>query len=232
MAEERNEDNLPLYPTNNLIGQLLARPRPKRRYFTTSLYPVYSFKMHERIYLYSEQRYVLWTRIEFDKEITKFNFEPPSIFRPDGSEGSFRAAAVSLNEFGVFTIHFTKQYPSPSTLNEQEWVAKLDINIREWSDFELDRKSPAQQSREKLLRYLCVPGYSPDVQLEKAITRAFKLAKRRDLDEIIRLFPQIDPTQIKASLAHMLYMRKLYADINVRTFSPLTAFSTENMFSK
>ncbi|MDM0037242.1 hypothetical protein QTI33_34305 [Variovorax sp. J22P271] len=229
--DSREEDaGALLQPRTSLVAEMLRRPTHERKYATALVAIPYSFKMQDRVYVYRDERYVLWAKFEFDRKVIKYNFEPPPLYLPNEQNTCVQAAAASSAEDGRVTLHFTPLIAAPKDVAVREWVERLELQIRQWRTNELDRNATGQISREKLLRYICVPGHGPNVALEQAIFKSFSIVQKRNLTELVHLFPQIDPTLLKTSLAHMLYMGNLHADIDAKPFSPSTEFSKSNIF--
>lgn len=225
------------------IAKLLESTAFKRENFQSFFFAPYSRKLRRRVYLYTENNFILWVRIESDPEISAFNerVQQVPVATPTGEVAFLKPRAVSVDQEGAVTIHtflgldLNCESNSGADLPQSictTWANKYGYKCKTWTAESLHENITEVTNLKRLLRFVSNPNYFPDISLQDALLAELSTLRKITISSIVKRFPRSDEEDVVREICNLLASRRIYSDIGYRPFDLLTELSVHGKVSE
>lgn len=204
----------------------LTRPGRKRRVnWEAYCYLPYSFKVLDRVVIYTPERCNHWVEVEFDEKITTFNEAPPLVELPYGGKvHPIQFDMVCLMKGGQVTLRrlYSGSKADSNDALESEldrWAEKSGLTIERIALADLENRKTAIENQKDLLHFALACKDCLDPLLDEQILGFVINNPGVTLAATQERFRAFDQTLVGGRIAQLLLRNQLHANLSGQRFN-------------
>ena len=213
------------------VDSLLLPFKQGRQKYTSYLYSPYSIKLHRRVNVYTKDGYALWTRLESNPSVVRYNelVKPIPISISKGKAQMLSPGAISIHIANLVCVHLIEG-KEEKTAAWNDWCQETGYTVVEWDKKELYKNPIELNNLQKLLRLTSDPNFTPHIGLENSILQDLKNYSSIPFFKLVKQFHSHDENDVHRVIAYLIINKKIFSDIHINVFSMFTELSAHHEF--
>lgn len=231
------------------LAELLQAPQKfAREQSKAFLYAPYSRKLQRRLYCYTHLAYDLWTYLEIDSSINRFNERVPKIpISYDGAIKYFKPVYFIQKRDASYEAHlirrsglteFESEGESTEISSEEQddealanWSRKNQCRVITWTAKSLRANPVLLANQKRLLRYLCTADRVVPLEITDRLGAVLHQYRKLTVHHLIQSLPDIDEQWVITEIARLILEGLCYSDTDRYPFHYSTELSVFHAFA-